>query len=545
MVRQIDFISRTRSVWLNLFAALILNPLAGQANTLTKPAPQPLSAQVVSYTVSGNTLLPDKQVQDLLAERTGRLNLQDIQQAAQALQSAYRTAGYGAVVVQLPEQSLVDGTVQLEVIEGRLSQVQVAGLRAFTRDNILRSLPALQLNTTPRLQALDSELLMANENPAKSVRVVFQPGEKKGDVEALAVLEEAPIERWQTTLDNTGNDATGKYRLGLSYHHANLMDRDAVLGLRAVTSPTEPSQVVIFSATLRLPLYGYKTFLEWSALTSNTRNAPSQTAAGELRFSGEGRSFGARALWTLPSLADYKHQLSAGAESRRYRNNCTLGSFGAAGCGTAGASVDVFPLTIGYQLQKPGVMQAAVQWTANLPIDHAGVDSKFDAARPGALARYNFLRANAAGITTVTPQWALSWRADMQYSRQALVSAEQTGAGGANSVRGYPERTLSGDSGASASLEARTLITPWLNTNNPDQNLYLSFYLDAGMVSNQLNTACTAGSSHCNIWGGGLGLLWSPSKKTTLRTDVARAGVNVGDTLVGSWRLHFNLSHTF
>jgi hemolysin activation/secretion protein len=535
----------TRAPWVHLFVALMLSPLPGQANTPAEPAPLPLSVQVTGYAVSGNTLLPAKQVQDLLAKHTGQLSLQDIQQAAQALQAAYREAGYGAVVVQLPEQSLGNGTVQLEVIEGRLSQMQVAGLRAFTRDNILHSLPALQLGTTPRLQALDSELLMANENPAKSVRVVFQPGEKKGDVEALAVVEEASIERWQTSLDNTGNDATGQYRLALNYQHANVMDRDAVLGLRAVTSPTDPSQVAIFSATLRVPLYGYKTFLEWSALASNTRNAPSQTAAGELRFSGEGSSFGARALWTLPSLGEYKHQFSVGAESRRYRNNCTLGSFGAAGCGTAGASVDVFPLTMGYLLQKPGAMQANVQWIANLPIDHAGVDSEFDAARPGALAHYNLLRANAAGITAVTPQWALSWRADMQYSHQALVSAEQTGAGGANSVRGYPERILSGDSGATASLEARTLITPWLRANNPDQNLYLSFYVDAGMVSNQLETACTPGQSRCDIWGSGLGLLWSPSKKTTLRTDVARAGTTVGETLAGSWRLHFNLSHTF
>jgi len=538
-------VRRAQVLGLHLLAVITLSPLTGQANTIAATPHEALLAPVTGFTVSGNTLLPAGKVQDLLAKRIGQLSLNDIQQAAQALQSAYRDAGYGAVVVQLPEQSLSDGTVQLEVIEGRLSQVQVAGLRAFTRDNILRSLPSLQLDATPRLQALDSELLMANENPAKSVRVVFQPGEKKGEVEALAVVEEASVERWQTSLDNTGNDATGQYRLALNYQHANVMNRDVVFGLRAVTSPTDPSRVAIFSGTLRVPLYDYKTFLEWSALASNTRNDPSQTAAGELRFSGEGSSLGARVLWTLPSLGEYKHQLSVGAESRRYRNNCTLGSFGSAGCGTAGASVDVFPLTLGYQIQKPGAMQASVQWIANQPADHAGADSEFDAARPGATARYKLLRANAAGIHALTPQWALSWRADMQYSHQALVSAEQTGAGGASSARGYPERILSGDSGATASLEARTLITPWLRANNPDQDLYLAFYVDAGMVSNQLDTACAPDTSRCDIWGTGLGLLWNASKKTTLRTDLARAGSTAGDTLAGSWRLHLNLSHTF
>ncbi len=41
----------------------------------------------------------------------------DIQLALEALEGAYRSAGYSAVHVVTPEQELTDGTVTLQVIE--------------------------------------------------------------------------------------------------------------------------------------------------------------------------------------------------------------------------------------------------------------------------------------------------------------------------------------------------------------------------------------------------------------------------------------------
>lgn len=508
---------------------------------------QDLAVQVERFEVVGNSLLTPSQLQQTLPDAKGSMTLLEIQKVAQKLQEAYRVAGFGAVVVQVPQQVLTNGVVTLEVIEGKLSQIQVAGIRDFSKDNILRALPALASGTTPLLSDLDSELLMVNENPAKSVRVVFQPGEKKGQVEALVVVEEQPIVRTTATLDNTGNPSTGRYRLAVGYQNANFRDNDSVLGLRYITSPSNLSQVSILSATLRVPLYAQKTFLEWSALASNTRNAPNQTPAGELRFSGKGVSLGARAIWTLSSLNEYKHQVSAGLESRRYRNNCELGDLGSAGCGTAAASVDVFPFTLSYVLQKPGALQLNASWVNNLPVARAGKDADFNAARPGAVSGYSILRGNALGVLPLTQDWSLTWRADVQASRKALVSAEQFGIGGASSVRGYPERALSGDSGAVASIEVRTLLpNPFADEKSAQaQSLYFSLFVDSGAVSNKLNTSCVAGKSTCKLWGTGAAVLYRPSKATSLRVDLARAGQTVNDVQAGNWRGHFSLSTSF
>ncbi|QDL56210.1 ShlB/FhaC/HecB family hemolysin secretion/activation protein [Rhodoferax aquaticus] len=503
-------------------------------------------AQVRAYSVVDNTLLPQASIDAVLASRTGTLSFADIQKSAQLLQEAYRQAGYGAVVVQIPEQNLSAGVVKLEVVEGRLSYVNVTGLNVLGKDNILRSLPALQLKATPQLHALDRELLMANESPAKFTRVVFQPGEKRGEIEALAIVEEHMPLKWQTSLDNTGNDATGRYRLALSYQNPNVADTDSVLSVRATTSPTDSSQVGLMSASLRVPLYDYKTFLEWSAMVSNTKNSPNTTPAGELRFSGEGASMGVRAIWMVPTLGEYKQQAAVGVESRRSKNSCSLGSFGAAGCGTAAASVDVFPLTLGYGVQKPNVWLGAVQWVQSLPLDPAGSDdAHFAAVRPGAKSDYGYLKANGQGVVGLTERWSLAWRVEGQASAQVLVSAEQFGAGGASSVRGYQERALFGDSGAAASLELRTPVASWLDAKDTAPNLTVAVFADAAQVSNQRGTACTTGRTQCDIWSVGTGLSWRPTAQSNLRADVGRAGLALGDTAVGNWYLHFTMNHSF
>lgn len=523
----------------SLVSALLGTPVVAQ------PAPVVLT-QISGYRVVGNTLLPQEVVLSVVEGRVGSLSFADIQKTAQLLQAKYREHGYGAVIVQVPDQTLSQGVVQLEVVEGRLSQVQVTGNQQFSRDNILNSLPALQLRMTPSLFELDRQLLMVNENPAKSVRVVFQPGEKHGQVEAMAIVEEQPLQRWTWSLDNSGSDSTGNYRMSLGYQHANIDDLDSSLNVRAVTSPTDPSRVGVVSASLKQPLYGYGVFLESSALTSTMRNAPTQTPVGDLRFSGEGNSVGVRAIWLVPSLGETKQQVSAAIENRSYTNRCSLGTFGASGCGSAGVSIDVKPLTLAYSVQKAGHWSAALQWVRNLPWSGKSADDTlFNAARSKARSDYHYVRYSVNGAVPVVSSWTAVARLEGQWSQQPLVGAEQFGAGGANSVRGYPERVLSGDSGAVASVEMRAPWGFWSAEGAGESNVLLGLFVDAGHVAFQGGGSCATGRAYCDIWSVGAGGLWRASPRTLLRADVGRAGEAAVDTKAGDWSLHVNLSHSF
>lgn len=510
---------------------------------LAAQTPQPVTTQVQSFEVQGNTLLAPHTLQQVLPTTPTTMSFEDLQAAAQALQTAYRRAGYGAVIVQLPQQTIRNGSVKLQVVEGKLSSIQVAGYTGFSRDNILRALPSLAIAQTPHLSSLDSELLMINENPAKSVRVVLQPGQNQGDVEALVAVEEQAIRRWQLQLDNSGNASTGKWRMSGNYQHANVADRDIVWGVRMVTSPTKPEHVLVLGSTLRVPLYQQRMFIEGSFMASNVRSENNYTPAGELRFSGKGLAVGARALWLLPSLREAKSQAALGVDLRSYKNDCSLGEFGSAGCGPAGASVDVAPLTASYVLQKSGHYALNLSYVVNLPLGKAGRDDRFNASRPGARSDYRVARLHWGMQHMVAPQWSLLWRLDAQWAPRALVSAEQLGAGGSTSVRGYQERESIGDSGIVNSFELRTPLNTFTGTQVHAKSALLSVFWDAAQVRNQLNTSCYRHHTRCSTWSTGFGVLMHPHRNTSLRLDVARAGKSALETQRGDWRLHVSLSH--
>jgi hemolysin activation/secretion protein len=163
--------------------------------------------------------------------------------------------------------------------------------------------------------------------------------------------------------------------------------------------------------------------------------------------------------------------------------------------------------------------------------------------RPGAPRRYTVLRAGAQGSLAVLDDARLAARFSLQHSGDPLVSGEQFGLGGAQSVRGYQERELSGDSGWQLSVELLSprLGTDWLPTT-PD--LRLVAFADAGEVHNQAGTACSAAATRCRATSAGVGLRlgWGPVQ---LRADIARALHDAISTERGDWRAHVVLSASF
>lgn len=507
----------------------------------------PGATPIERFDVSGNTLLDAAAITQALGPAPGTMAIADMQAAAQRLQDAYRAAGYGAVLVVLPEQSLADRVLRLQVVEGKLRQVNITGHERYSRENVRRSLPSLQLGATPSLADLDRELLMVNDNPGKFARVVLQPGQALGDVEALVTVQERPLHPWQLSLDNTGTAGTGRYRATLLYQNANVADRDIVWGLRAATSPTHPSRASALGTTLRVPLYPSKLAIEGALLASNTKSGDNLTPAGELRFAGSGLSAGARAVWMLPSLDETKSQLALGLDARRYRTRCDLGDFGADGCGSAlNNTVHALPLTLSWTAHKLGSYLLRAQWVANLPLGSAGRNADYDANRPGATSRYQLLRLDGEAQARISPRWSVGARLSSQYAGRALVPAEQFGAGGMNNVRGYAERELAGDSGATVSLELRTPLGAWAQGASVGGALWptLAFFVDGGQVANRLDTQCQAGRTRCSLWSAGTSVQWSLNQRGLLRIDLARAGTSLHDTQRGDWKLHFSLSYS-
>jgi hemolysin activation/secretion protein len=516
--------------------------VAAPASAQSAAARMPVS----EFKVTGNTLLAQAELDAALAPFKGERSLDELKQAALAVQELYRKAGYGAVIAYVPEQSGAPGTATIAVLEGRITRVDVSGNKQFSEANILRSLPLLQPGQTPQVVRIDSQIQLANENPAKQVAVSLEAGQRQGDVDAHVTVSEQSAQRWSASLDNTGNPSTGRLRANLAYQHAALWDLDHILSLQLQFAPEKLSSVAVVSASYRIPFYTLGMTLDAFVAHSNVDGGSSSTAAGPLQFSGRGEIAGLRLNKYLPRQGEVGQRLALGLDQRSYINDCSIAGLPAGACGTAGESVTVHPLSLEYSVQKAGdnPLSASLSLIHNLGLGgRYGSDAHFENVRTGAKKRYNMMRISLAGGMTLPQQWQLQARINGQYSPDALVAGEQFGLGGANSVRGYEEREVLGDSGLSGSLE---LYTPDLAKSISDTlaGLRLLAFADVGKVRNELGTPCRDTQASCGLASIGVGARLGAGP-LQLRLDVAQALRAASRTERNDVRAHFLANYSF
>lgn len=504
------------------------------------------------FQIEGNTLLKNDEIELAVQPFTGKGRAYgDVQQALEVLRQRYVASGYSVVWVVAPEQDLDQGFVTLRVIEGRLGKVSVEGNRHFDDANIRASLPALWESMSPRAADISANSQLGNENPSKQVDVVLRPGQEEGVVDAVVdVIDVAPLKAFMT-FDNTGNRQTGEYRLGVGVQHANLWNRDHVGTISYVTSPEKANQVKLYSGSYRLPLYSLGDSMDFIAAYSDVSAGTTPTVAGPLTFSGQGTVYGVRYNQLLKRRGEYSQRIVYGLDYRAYENSCSLGSFGAAGCGPAAVPVTVRPVSVAYSgnATQPGrVSDFYIALSRNLPGAAKGRESDFIAVRPasigdtGAPSHYTILRFGASTVGAFESNWQIRAALSAQYSPDALVAGEQFGVAGATAVRGFLEREIARDTGYFANLE---LYSPNLvGTQVPGEgNLRGLLFYDMAMAAN--NRLPGDLRQKVSIASVGAGLRWNIQRNFNVRFDLARVVDAGGSKHSGDLRGHVSVYFGF
>ncbi len=481
------------------------------------------------FQIEGNTLLNPDEIDVALKPFTGKhREYGDVKHAIEALMQYYRSRGFSAVWVAAPEQELGQGVVTLQVIEARTGKITIEGNRFFDDANIRASLPALREGVSPRAGDISANAQLANESPAKQVDVVLRPGEKQGVVDAtIDVIDVRPLKAFMT-LDNTGNPQTGNYRVGVGVQHANLFGRDHVGTFNYVTSPGKWNQVSLYSGSYRVPLYSRGDSLDFILAKSDVSSGTAQTVAGPLTFSGKGTVYGLRYNQLLERRGEYSQRIVYGLDYRAYQNNCSLGSFGAAGCGPAAVDVTVRPVSLTYNgnWARPGrISDFYVALSHNVPGAVNGQESNFNAARPspnggsGAPSRYTILRFGTSIVNAFESNWQVRVALNGQYTPDALVPGEQFGIAGVTAVRGFLEREIARDTGYFANLE---FYSPNLAGEliPGEGNLRGLLFYDFARASN--NPLAGETSQKASIASVGAGFRWNVQRNFNMRFDLAR-----------------------
>ncbi|WP_306482262.1 ShlB/FhaC/HecB family hemolysin secretion/activation protein [Limnobacter sp.] len=527
---------------------LLVNSHLQLANAQTLPestsGSQPSSEEykepsfaVSGFEVLGPELIPRDQVMAVLSGFSGReITFSDLRTATVAVEQLHAEAGYEVVRVLIPEQEIKPGEqLKLQIVDARLDVVTVAGNDYFTAESIQESLVVLQPGALINTVDMDKNLRLINDNPAKIVRVRLEPSDKPGLVDAkVQVSDQKPLAAY-LTLDNSGTNATGDFRMGLALQHNNAFNKGHMASFQYVTSPGRWSDVEVFGLNYKVPFYSISSMLELAYSDSNVDAGNIGLPGGAaLSVVGAGTSAAIRWVKLLDRLAGFDARLTFSHEIKQFVSDVRI----VGGAQVPIPNLESRPVGVSYSLSEAlDSRQRAFQigYFKNYVTGGNNSTTQYRMTNPAAEANFDVIRANASWSEQVMPGWRLTAQLDAQHTDYSLIPGEQFGAGGVYSVRGFEERVISADRGTRQSLE---LMGP--NVSKKFGTLFerLQFvgFVDAAQL--KFNNPVFGSPVEPHLMSYGVGARFAFSPKHQFRVDLAKVVSGVPIQPHGDVMLH-------
>jgi len=452
----------------------------------TKPFPG-LRVFVRDIRVVGSTVFSPEDLAKVTDPYKNReLTSEDLETIRVALTLLYVNKGYVNSGAILPDQSVTEGVVTYQIIEGSLSAVDVEGNRWF-RDSYFRKRFLLDAGPPLNVNALQRRLqLLLEDSRVQRLNAQLKPGLKPGEGILDVRVEERTPYRLITEYNNFQSPSVGENRGLVTFWHENLTGNGDVLfgqygrssglnplldfkysfplnaydttlsyeyrrnTLSVIEQPFEPlnvdSKSDIYTFTLRQPVY--QTLNSDLALELTGERLWLQTKLLGEDFSFEpGAQHGRSVVAALRTAQEFVYRTQSQVFAARSRFSFGLNALGATvnhnglpdGIFFAWQGQFQFVQRFGQWLQPLGQNP----WAKNI----------------GLLDSYGIFRSQ------------------FQYADSPLLSLEQVSIGGRYSVRGYRENTMLRDRAALTSFEFRLPVIS--NTSWADY-LELAPFIDYG-----------------------------------------------------------------
>ncbi len=489
------------------------------------------------FDIEGNSLLDTQLIERTVYRFLGPdRSLKDIEDARKSLEKFYHGSGYPTVVVNLPEQDVVEGVVRLEVIEGTVSRVRVTGSQYFSLDQLRKEIPSLAPGQVPNLPDLQEQIRKVNAvTPDRRVTPIFRPGRTPGTVEVdLKVKDEFPL-HGEVELTGRNSRDTTRPRLSTTLRYSNLFQKGHSASFMLMTSPENTNDVKVASLTYVLPAEkSNDVFVGYGVVTKSD-----VATAGAITVLGDGTIIGARYIHPLMGQNNYFHSATLGIDYKDFGES--IRPFGADRVDTP---IDYVSFSASYRgtlLRKTGRSIFGVG--VKFGVRGLGNDTQeFEDKRFNAVPNFIYTTAFVEHDYKLPRSFILHGALNGQIADTPLISNEQFSAGGAESVRGYFESQALGDDGIRGSIELRSpSLASYVSSDVKKLTLYTFF--DGAKL--RLQDPLPGQTVQTTLYGAGAGLrVEGPGK---FKADFALAWPLRDDGTVGKGdvRSHFRMFYGF
>jgi hemolysin activation/secretion protein len=463
--------------------------------SILPPAPVPerrgpiprVKVYVREIRILGSTVFTAKELAPVTDPyRDREITSEDIESLRLAMTLLYVNHGYTTSGTVVPDQAIVDGVLTIQVIEGKLSRIDVEDNYWF-RSSYFTS--RLQLNAGPpvNVHALQERLRLFQIDPRiERINAELRPGETRGESALhVRVADRRPIKAW-LEYNNFQSPAVGSNQVMGTIADQNLFGFGDALSVRygqsfgtdeiarersnAHGSGINPNLNVRYVA----PITPYDT--TFAVDYRRVEFTVIEDSVKPLGITGKSESIGFTLRQPIFRTPSQEFALALTGQSHRFKTFLLGDAFEFQSGSTNGLSqVSALRFSQEYVHRTQNqVISALSRMTFGLPVLGAVVNSGPDQATgeffswlgQGQLVR----RMNPSNIQLLA-------RADLQLTNKHLFIIEQMAVGGRYSVRGYREFTLLGDNAFLGSLEARI---PVYTSAIGEELVYLVPFFDYG-----------------------------------------------------------------
>ncbi len=482
-----------------------------------KPAePQPVNAEAGAFTVlisavqfRNNLNVSSSELQAWFARYMGRTyTFSGLEQLAGQVGEKYRSEGLWAKGV-LPEQSLKDGLLVIDVVEGKLGDVQIEHKESplnFSEARAYEFARSGQVNGGVfSIRAFQRAIKTLDAVPGVTASAVLKPGTQMGYTDVVVRMANTPLQSGSVRLDNHASRATSSGGLrGSAYVNLDGSFRQGEqFNLQFVHS--RGTDVLTLGATMPFDSDGAR----WGSDATLLRYKLGEPLTA---FGGHGDSRVNNIFFDQPFRNDDTATIRA-------RLNYATKEFSNQFSGQTYSQKSLQSLTTSILASWPDQVGGGATnvMSASLTLGSLDVNGfADDAGSSGAFKKLNLLFNRAQYITD---QDEIFLAMTGQYSRNNLDSSEKMSLGGPTGIRAYPVGEASGDLGLIATVEWRRQIA---------EDVQGVLFWDHGVVTQDaMPYAGQASPRRLQLRGAGVGVKWQLSEGLEFFAQVSsRIGTN-------------------
>lgn len=410
-------------------------PVAPEKADKVEPPKSDKRIEVKKFKISGNTLFETEVLLKQIGELIGKqLTLDEIYAAADILTDFYRSRGYSLANVVVPAQRVSFGIIELQVIEGRISNVAFAGNKKYSNEFLKQYLDEDRLGKAVSLDSLERELLLVNDLPGLTSRAVIRPGQELGSSEILLTSKEKPYSG-RVSVNNYGREEVGQWRVEGEFSFLNPLGIGDQLSVGITKA--ESGLLDFFNLAYSIPVGSKGGRL---GLTAAFIDYEVGEEFRVLDIEGINRSY--QLTYSHPYKRSRKQNILLGASI--LHNESRTSTLDVTTTNTEISLLEVSAL-LNHVHDDNAVTTASAAFATNFRDNDGGDDTGVETK----------LTLDIAHLRPIVDKWSLFARASAVLATDELPDTQKFSIGGQGSVRGFPSSEIRGDEGIQATLELR------------------------------------------------------------------------------------------